>query len=324
MRCTILINNHNYERYLRQCIESAIGQSVDVEVVVVDDGSTDGSREVIESFGDRVRGIYQQNAGQAAAINAGLAVATGDVIALLDADDWFFPIKAAAVVEAFRDNPTVTWLRHDFVLVDEQGTEEQSSLYRFPRATTPREDYVRWGETVGATSCLAFRRSFLELVVGEVPHLFVGYADTYLRCVAALLGECVDLPESLAARRMHATQISSPRGGTAPRVEKRVRYKQALAQKAATIGDDAGLPDISAASAWWQHKAFVHASCLDEPLVRRLKSWKRYVATLRRSGLPGHTQLAFGAREAVLSAAPRRAFPALWWWTNDGRPRLKS
>lgn len=320
MQCSIVINNHNYGRYLEQCIRSALQQTVAAEVLVVDDGSTDDSRDIIEAFGDRVRAIYQDNAGQAAAINAGVAAASGDIVALLDADDWFLETKVAAICEAFSDNPDATWLRHDFVLVDDEGQQVGASLYDFPRASTPRSDYVRFGETVGATSCLAFRRDFLVSAVGEVPALFTGYADTYLRCVAALVGHCIDVPQSLAARRFHVTQLSSPRGGTAARVEKRVRYKETLAWQAAAVGRAAGYPELAGADAWWQHKAFVHASCLGAPLSARLTAWIRYVASLRGSGLTPRSKIAFAAREGILAAAPPQAFPTLWWWTNDGRP----
>ena len=67
-----VINNHNYARFLGQAIESVLGQTYPaklVELVVVDDGSTDGSRRVIESFAGRVKPVYQERGGQAAAIN---------------------------------------------------------------------------------------------------------------------------------------------------------------------------------------------------------------------------------------------------------------
>ncbi len=71
---TILINNYNYGRFLRQAIDSALDQTyTNIEVLVVDDGSTDESRSVIYSYGDRVRAVFKENGGQASTFNAGVA-----------------------------------------------------------------------------------------------------------------------------------------------------------------------------------------------------------------------------------------------------------
>lgn len=323
MRCSIVINNYNYVQYLEQCIKSALAQTVAAEVIVVDDGSTDNSRDVIETFGDQIRPIYQENQGQAAAINIGIAAATGDVVALLDSDDWFLETKVASINQAFRENPGSDWLRHDFVLVDQDGSRMGGTLYNFPRAKSSTADYVQYGDTVGATSCLAFRREFLVSSIGEVPTLFSGYADTYLRCVAALLGESVDVPDALGVRRFHSGQISSRRGGTAARVQRRIRYKEACALRAAELGEQTGHREVANADMWWQHKAFVHASCLQDPVTSRLSAWVRYVSSLRRSDLQPLSKLAFGLREGVLALTPRRSFPTLWWLSNDGRPPLR-
>ena len=91
-RISVIIPNYNGARFLRQAIDSALDQQgVDVEVIVVDDGSTDGSRQVIESYGARIRPIFQNNQGACAARNAGLALARGEYLKFLDGDDYLFP-----------------------------------------------------------------------------------------------------------------------------------------------------------------------------------------------------------------------------------------
>ena len=88
---TILINNYNYARFLPAAIDSALSQTYHpLEVVVVDDGSTDESLDIIRDYGDRVRPVFKSNGGQASAFNAGFAASRGEVICLLDADDFFF------------------------------------------------------------------------------------------------------------------------------------------------------------------------------------------------------------------------------------------
>jgi len=88
---SIIIPNYNGATFLREAIDSALNQEgVVVEVIVVDDGSTDSSREVIESYGDRIRSFFQQNKGACAARNAGLAAACSDYVLFLDADDHLY------------------------------------------------------------------------------------------------------------------------------------------------------------------------------------------------------------------------------------------
>jgi glycosyltransferase involved in cell wall biosynthesis len=85
---TVLITNHNYGRYLRQAVDSALQQTYPrVEVLIVDDGSTDDSRTIIASYGDKLRAVYQDNGGQAKAVNAALPLVAGDILFVLDADD---------------------------------------------------------------------------------------------------------------------------------------------------------------------------------------------------------------------------------------------
>src|SRR5260221_4951064 len=88
---SIAINNFNYAAYVGQCIDSALAQTYrPIEVVVVDDGSTDGSRTVIERYADRIRTLFKPNGGQASAMNAGFAMASGNVGLFIVADDLLY------------------------------------------------------------------------------------------------------------------------------------------------------------------------------------------------------------------------------------------
>lgn len=89
---SVIIPNYNNARYLGIAIQSVLRQTfTDYEIIVVDDGSTDGSKDVVNTFGDRVRYIWQENQGLAGARNTGIQAATGDMISLLDADDEWQP-----------------------------------------------------------------------------------------------------------------------------------------------------------------------------------------------------------------------------------------
>src|SRR5215212_9115311 len=104
MLASVVVNNFNYERFVAGAIESALEQTYGAtEVVVVDDGSTDASREVIERYDGRVVSVFKDNGGQGSAFNAGFRASRGDVVLYLDADDMLLPAAVARAMERFRD-----------------------------------------------------------------------------------------------------------------------------------------------------------------------------------------------------------------------------
>src|SRR5919198_2354777 len=103
---SIIITNYNYGHFLGEAIESALAQTHGhVEVIVVDDGSTDNSRKIIRQYGDRILPVLKQNAGQASAFNVGFRRASGSAIIFLDADDVLDRDTAARVAAAFASRP---------------------------------------------------------------------------------------------------------------------------------------------------------------------------------------------------------------------------
>ncbi|HZZ51205.1 MAG TPA: glycosyltransferase [Pseudonocardia sp.] len=322
MRCSIVINNCNYARYLERCVSSALAQTIAAEVIVVDDGSADASREVLEKFGDAITCIYQENSGQATAMNVGVAAATGDIVAFLDSDDWAYESKVDEILRAFEGSPNGTWLRHNLALSDGDQVLAPTS-YDLPRRHPPVADYLRWGITVGETSCIAFRRDFLTNEIGKIPALYSTYADSYLKLSAALLGQCIDCPRSLGVRRLHGGQASRRRNGTPERVTARIRHRKANAERAAEIGGQTGRRELASAGTWWQQRALLHELILESPRASSFTGWLRYVASLHESDLSSGSKFAFAAREGLLVCTPRPIFPRAWWSTNDGRRVLR-
>ena len=94
---SVIVNNYNYGRFLPDAIDSALAQTyVPLEVIVVDDGSTDASRDIMSGYLPRIRPVLKPNGGQASALNAGFAASRGDVVLFLDADDILFQSAVAA------------------------------------------------------------------------------------------------------------------------------------------------------------------------------------------------------------------------------------
>ncbi len=103
---SIVINNYNYGHFLREAIDSALQQTYEpLEVIVVDDGSTDESRPIIGEYGDRIIPLLKENGGQASALNAGFARSQGQIVIFLDADDVLHATIAQKVVAVYADAP---------------------------------------------------------------------------------------------------------------------------------------------------------------------------------------------------------------------------
>ena len=125
---SILINSYNYDRFIAEAIDSALAQTYPhVEVIVVDDGSSDRSPEIIADYGDRITAIYQSNQGQAAAFNRGFEISQGDIICFLDADDIFHSQKAEILAKAWQECPEAQWYLHPLTLFNQ---ENQATVVR--------------------------------------------------------------------------------------------------------------------------------------------------------------------------------------------------
>ncbi len=103
MKISVVTISFNQAQYLRQCIDSVLSQNYpDVEYIVVDPGSTDGSREIIDSYGDQIIRVYGKDAGPADGLNKGFARATGDIFCFINSDDYFLPECFAVIARNFQ------------------------------------------------------------------------------------------------------------------------------------------------------------------------------------------------------------------------------
>lgn len=203
---TIVIVNYNYERYVGTAISSALEQSYEpLEVIVVDDGSTDGSRQVISSYDGRIRTIFQKNAGQGAAYNAGWREARGEFVLFLDSDDVLAKDSIAKVVAAFQGSDAVKvqfYLRQVDSNLEPLGYLLPS--YGFSRIEARRQ-ISNYGYYISPpASGNAFRKSFLDAVmpIADV-ELYRRAADGYTTGLAGVAGRVISIPETLGSYRVH-------------------------------------------------------------------------------------------------------------------------
>ena len=202
---SVIIDNYNYARFLKQAIKSVLNQTYkNVELIVVDDGSTDDSSEVLNAYGDRITAIFQSNAGQGAAFNHGISHAQGQIICFLDADDYFHPDKLTKVVAAFQRHPEWVQLSHQCVAVDEVGTPIKfgSSVKRFDcgdvRNLLLKVGKYKWMRVSGR----AYRREALEKVTPMVSGK-ADSADAFLLVTVPFYGEVGGIEDALMFYRVH-------------------------------------------------------------------------------------------------------------------------
>ena len=205
---SVLIDTYNHEKFIEQAIASVLEQNFpasDYEILVVDDGSTDRTPELVKRFAPRVTYLAKENGGQASAFNYGIPRCRGEIVAFLDGDDWWEPNKLAAVTEAMKTNPDVGIVGNGLVIVQPDGTEERELLLqgkRF-RADTPfgaKLFRVR-GSFLG-TSRMTIRANVLA-EIGVVPEIIFFEADEYLFTLAAVFRDALILPECLTYYRLH-------------------------------------------------------------------------------------------------------------------------
>ncbi len=125
MRVSVVIPTYNRARRLPAAIDSVLRQGLDeTEIVVVDDGSVDDTRAVVARYGDRVRYVYQQNAGVGSARNVGIRHATGEFVAFLDSDDRWRDFKLSVQLALFESRPSLGLVFSDFVIEKDDGREQ--------------------------------------------------------------------------------------------------------------------------------------------------------------------------------------------------------
>ena len=209
---SIIINNYNYERFINRAIESALGQSYpQVEVIVVDDGSTDHSCEIAQGYGERIQLIRKENGGQASALNAGFAASCGQIVVFLDADDMLLPSMARDVVDIFMSQPETVRVQYRMAVIDENdcriGVEKPERHIPVPSGYVHKHTLqfpfdMPWLPTSG--NAFSTRALLPILPIPEDAYGSVG-ADWYLVHLTGLLGPVFFLDNIEACYRVHTT-----------------------------------------------------------------------------------------------------------------------
>lgn len=213
---TVLIDTYNYGRFIEEAIDSVLSQGFateQAEILVVDDGSTDDTAERVKKFGSKVRYIYKPNGGQASAFNMGFLHAAGELVFLLDADDYFLPGKLRRVVQEFQDHPEVGMIYHGLRELDEASGKLRDPAHEFvPVSGSILSDRSKLlSYLMYPTSCLAFRRSALQQIF-PVPDPLAIQADAYLTLLIPFLTPVLAIPETFSVYRAHGLNLFHAEG----------------------------------------------------------------------------------------------------------------
>lgn len=204
---SIIVNNCNYGRYLAEAIDSALAQDyANVEVIVVDDGSTDQSRAVLAGYADRVCPILKDNGGQGSAFNAGFAAAHGAVVNFLDADDHLAPDATRRAAAAMTDRRVAHWLA-PLALIDAAG---QALGRVFPAVPLADGDlrhrlltFGPWAYPSTPNTGNFWARWYLEQVLPMPAERYRLGGDEYLAALSPLYGQVASSPLPGGDYRVH-------------------------------------------------------------------------------------------------------------------------
>lgn len=206
---SVIINNYNYERFLARAMESVLAQSYPrVELIVVDDGSTDGSRDIIMNYAERLIPVFKENGGQGTAFNSGYEASTGELVLFLDADDCLIPNTLQTVVDLYNADGGQGLAKIQFTL--EMVDADLKSLGKLIPPSLPatqeelfEELLTTWGYRTPPTSGNVYTREVLEKVMPVPPSYYNYSTDAYLNIQTPFQGRVLSIKEILGKYVYH-------------------------------------------------------------------------------------------------------------------------
>jgi glycosyltransferase involved in cell wall biosynthesis len=242
---TALIDTYNHEAFIEKAVESVLQQDFpasETEILVVDDGSSDGTPDLLRRFAPRIRVLRKTNGGQGSAFNAAIPEARGEIVAFLDGDDWWRPDKLTRVAEVLAEDSRVGLVGHAVTEVYSDGhehTEMPKQISRFRISSMADAKTFRMRKTFLGTSRMTYRREVLRQI-GPVPETLEFEADEYLFSLAGFFADVVVLREPLTFYRLHDGNLFQLGRGSEAGIRRKQRVlahlAQALGQKFSETG----------------------------------------------------------------------------------------
>ena len=210
---SVLIDTYNHERFIERAITSVLEQDMPmdgVEILIVDDGSTDRTPDIVRRFEPRVRLIRKPNGGQASAFNFGFAQAHGKVVVTLDGDDWWAREKLRRVLETLEANPAVGMVGHGFYEQYSDGRPDGLILpgrpYLLDLTSRQNAELFRHLAAFFGTSRMAIRKSVLDQIL-PIPEELTIEADEYVFTLAPAIAPAMILNAPLCYYGIHSDNL---------------------------------------------------------------------------------------------------------------------
>jgi glycosyltransferase involved in cell wall biosynthesis len=209
---SIIVTSYNYGRFLSAAVDTALNQTYrNIEVIVVDDGSTDNSREIIASYGERILPVLKDNGGQASAFNAGFSLSKGSIIIFLDSDDKLGPNAVDEVVKIW--HPGVSKVHYRLQWIDDQGNLLNAFIppagCALPSGSLRSRILTQGVYRTPPTTGNAFSRHFLEAVLPIPEEEWHLCPDAYLHARCPFYGEIAAMDMPLGYYRVHGLNASA-------------------------------------------------------------------------------------------------------------------
>jgi glycosyltransferase involved in cell wall biosynthesis len=280
-----IIPSYNRPHYVCEAVDSALAQTYEaLEVIVVDDGSTDNTLEVLKKYGDKIKVLDQPNAGTAAARNTGVAASSGKYLAWLDSDDSWLPQKISAQVEAAERHPEAAVVYTLCQQFDENGEPPPPAGPIAIPVETVQKDILNMlivESQVMPSSCLIRRDNYLS--VGGYDPEYRFSEDWELDFRLALRYQYVSINAPLTRYRVHPASKSNDR---APHAFGRLKLREKI--EASCLAMLAENPDPILKDAYAQHQ-------------------KKYALTCYRTGKISLKQKNYAQAKAYLDHAVKMA-----------------
>ncbi len=210
---TVLIDTYNHELFIEDAIVSVLEQDFpasETEILVVDDGSTDTTPDLVRKFSSRVNYARKENGGQASAFNFGIPMAQGETIAFLDGDDWWAKSKLSRVMETLASRPDIGIIGHGIYEVDSHTGRASATLPEQPGDidvhTTSGAVFFRHMMCFFGTSRVTIRKRVVQRAL-PIPNELVIEADEFMSTLSAAYSKASLIQEPLTFYRLHTGNL---------------------------------------------------------------------------------------------------------------------